>query len=206
MENLLFQEKFDLVTNLLLSVAVQNENKNALYKAIIEEEDDVACVIMNLITPGDLLQFLQLKDKEGEKYLYSLDLHNCGRQRRLLCEMLNILPEVSQRYEVLSRPISDKSGRTVLHYTAEQAAIDSLQSQELSYQLLSIRDNNGQTPLFTLRVFQLMVALNLVTAEQYLNLLSIRDNEGQTAAEYLLVVPGTEWEGLLKINLKLDWL
>ena len=33
MENLLFQEKFDLVTNLLLSVAVQNENKNALYKA-----------------------------------------------------------------------------------------------------------------------------------------------------------------------------
>ena len=42
LENLLFQEKFDLVTNLLLSVAVQNENKNALYKAIIEEEDDVA--------------------------------------------------------------------------------------------------------------------------------------------------------------------
>ena len=77
----------------------------------------------------------------------------------------------------------------MLHYTAEQTAIDSLQSQELSYQLLSIRDSNGQTPLFTLRVCQLMVALNLVTAEQYLNLLSISDNEGQTAAEYLLVEP-----------------
>ena len=31
-------------------IPTRNENKNALYKAIIEEEDDVACVILTVST------------------------------------------------------------------------------------------------------------------------------------------------------------
>ena len=121
-----------------------------------------------------------LQDDRGEKYLYSLRLRF---NSSLLTKILYRLPEVSQRYEVLS--IRDKYGKTVLHYIAEKEILDSLKSQEFCIQLLSTLDNKGQTPLFTLRwPSDLKSALESVTVEQRLTLINMRDNEGQTATEY----------------------
>ena len=159
----------------------RRKRRDALYESIYERHDDIAETIIEYLTPDQILQFLQLQDDEGEKYLYSLRLH-CTFRLSLLSKILYRLPEVSQRYEVLS--IRDESGRTVLHHRAEKEILDSLESQELCFQLLSTQDNKGQIPLFTLLPSDLKSALDSVTVEQRLTLINMRDNEGQTAAEY----------------------
>ena len=159
----------------------RRKRRDALYESIYERQFDIVETIIEYLTPDQILQFLQLENDEGEKYLYSLELHDQWRSLQLsiiLCR----LPEVSQRYEVLS--IRDDSGRTVLHHTAEKEILDSLESQELCFQLLSTQDYKGRTPLFTLLPSDLKRALDSVTVEQRLTLINMRDNDGQTAAEY----------------------
>ena len=156
--------------------------RDALFESIVEGHDDIAGTIIEYLTPDQILQFLQLQDDRGEKYLYSLWLH-LGSLSLQLSKILYRLPEVSQRYEVLS--IRDESGQTVLHRTAKKEILDSLESQELCFQLLSTQDNKGQTAMFTLwSLSDLKSALDSVTVEQRLTLINMRDNEGQTAAEY----------------------
>ena len=153
----------------------------SLYESIYEGQDNIAETVIEYLTPDQILQFLQLQDDRGQKYLYSLKLHSTFRSS-VLTKILYRLPEVSQRYEVLS--IRDMSGHNVLHYRAEKEILESLESQELCFQLLSTQDDKGQTPLFTLPSSDLKSALDSVTVEQRLTLINMRDNEGQTAAEY----------------------
>ena len=156
------------------------KRRDALFESIVEGHDDIAETIIEYLTPDQILQYLQLEDDEGEKYLYSLELHF---DSSLLTKILYRLPEVSQRYEVLS--IRDKYHEwTVLQHRAEKKILNSVESQELCFQLLSTQDNKGQTPLFTLWPSDLKSALDSVTVEQRLTLINMRDNEGQTAAEY----------------------
>ena len=157
----------------------RRKRRDALNESFDERHHDIAETIVEYLTPDQILQFLQLQDDEGKKYLFSLQLHF---NSSLLTKILYRLPEVSQRYEVLS--IRDESGRNVLHYRAEKGILDSLASQELCFQLLSTQDNKGQSPLFTLIPSDLKSALDSVTVEQRLTLINMRDNEGQTAAEY----------------------
>ena len=113
------------------------KRRDALFESIVEGHDDIAGTIIEYLIPEQVLQFLQLQDDEGEKYLYSLQLHCIIRS--ILKTILYRLPEASQRYEVLS--IRDMSGRNVLHHRAGKEILDSLKSQELCFQLLSTQDN-----------------------------------------------------------------
>ena len=73
----------------------------------------------------------------------------------------------------------------MLHHRAEEEIIESLESQEFCFQLLSTQDNKGRTPLFTLTWRSYVKsALASVTVDQRLTLMNMRDNEGQTAAQY----------------------
>ena len=179
------------------------KRRDALYESIYEGHGDVAGTIIEYLTPDQILQFLQMEDDEGEKYLYSLRLHMPPLRSSLLDKILYRLPEVSQRYEVLS--IRDMSGHNVLHYRADKEILHSLESQDLCFQLLSTQDNKGQTPLFTLLRSDLETALDSVTVEQRLTLINIRDNEGQTAAEYLVRQISEEqsdmWRSLARVRL-----
>ena len=157
------------------------KSRDALYESIRVRHFAIAETIIEYLTPDRILQFLQLEDHEGEKYLYSLWVHFTFSSS-LLDKSLYRLPEVSQIYEVLG--IRNMSGQTLLHHIAEKMILDALESQELCFQLLSSQDNKGQTPLFTLPSSDLKSALDSVTVEQRLTLINMRDNEGQTAAEY----------------------
>ena len=160
----------------------RRKRRDALYESIIEGHYGISGTIIKYLTPDQILQYLQLQDDGGEKYLYSAEIHY-----KLRCTVLRMilyrLPEVSQRYEVLS--IRNNSGCIVLHYNTEKEIIDSLESQELCFQLISTQDNKGQTPLFTLsRHSELKSALDAVSVEQRLTLINMRDNDGQTADEF----------------------
>ena len=156
----------------------RRKRRDALCESIFEGHDDIAKTIIEYLTPDQILQFLQLQDDRGQRYLHSLRFASS-----ILDKILYRLPEVSQRNEVLS--IRDPYGRTVLHHNAKKEILDSLESQELCFQLLSTQDNKGKTPLFTIwRPSDLKSALDSVTVEQRLTLINIRDNEGQTATEY----------------------
>ena len=159
----------------------RTKRRDALYESIRVGNDDIAEALIEYLTPDQNLLFLQLQDDEGEKYLYSLQLHTVFRLSQL-SKILYRLPEVSQRYEVLS--IRDEYGRTVVHCRAEKEILDSLDSQELRFWLLSTQDNEGRTPLFGLGRTDLKSALDSVTVEQRLTLINMRDSEVQTAAEY----------------------
>ena len=160
----------------------RRNRRDALYESIDVRHVDIAETIIEYLTPDQIIQFLQIEDDRGQKYLYSLGLHYNFRTSLQLIKILYRLPEVSHRYEVLS--IRNMSGRNVLHYRAEKEILDSLESQDLCFQLLSTQDNKGQTPLFTLLISGLKSALYSLTVEQRLTLINMRDNEGQTAAEY----------------------
>ena len=184
----------------------RRKRRDALYESIDYLHDDIAENIIEYLTPDQIIQFLQLQDDEGEKYLYSLQLHTNSRSSLELRMILYRLPEVSQRYEVLS--IRDKSGRNVLHYRSEKEILDSLESQELCFQLLSTQDDKGQTAMFTLwSLSDLKSALDSVTVEQRLTLINMRDNEGQTAAEYHHTLISEEqiahWRSAARANLSI---
>ena len=194
LRSVLREVKVDKVWMILMSVTGSQyftdrwrgsrRRRDVLYESIYEGYFDITETIIDYLTPDQILQFLQLHDDDrGEKYLYSLQLLTIWGASLQLTKILYRLPEVSQRYEVLS--IRDESGQTVLHRTAKKEILDSLDSQELCFQLLSTQDTIGQTPLFTLGwPSDLKPALDSVTVEQRLTLINMRDNEGQTAAEY----------------------
>ena len=193
LRSVLREVEVNKVWRILMSVTTGSQNyihrlgrrRYALFESVRAEHDDITKTIIEYLTPGQILQFLQLQD-DGEKYLYSQGFPSSLPRSPLLLLSLSMilhrLPEVSQRYELLS--IRDWFGRTKLHYRAEKEILESLESQELCFQLLSTQDNKGQTPLFTIIPSGLKRALDSVTVEQRLTLINMRDNEGQTAAEY----------------------
>ena len=157
----------------------RRKRRDALYESIRANHVDIAETIIEYLTPDQILQFLQLQDDRGEKYLYSVMLHSI-LSLSILSKILYRLPEVSQRYELLS--IRDESGCNVLHHKAQREIPQALDSPDLCFRLHSTQDNKGRTPLFTLSSPK--AALESVTVERRLTLINMRDNEGQTAAEY----------------------
>ena len=53
----------------------RRKRRDALYESIYERHHDITNTIIEYLTPDQILQYLQLQDDRGEKYLYSLMLH-----------------------------------------------------------------------------------------------------------------------------------
>ena len=96
---------------------------------------------------------------------------------------------VLRRFETLQRRylinITDDKGRTALHscrfnepaFTRE--LFDSFESEEFCYQLLSARDDNGKTPLFSFEPSAVIAALAQFESELRFQQVCIRDNKGR---------------------------
>ena len=67
------------------------KRRDALYESTIERHVAIVETIVEYLTPDQILQFLQLQDDRGEKYLYSLMLHFASS---ILSVILYRLPEV----------------------------------------------------------------------------------------------------------------
>ena len=86
LESVLREVEVDKVWMILMSVTGsqyfvdiwrrgRRKRRDVLYESIYEGHYDIAGTILEYLTADQILQFLQLEDNRGEKYLYSLQLH-----------------------------------------------------------------------------------------------------------------------------------
>ena len=97
---------------------------------------------------------------------------------------LAVLGTVEHQYAVKLVEKQDNYGRTILHseWTPECVAklLDYFHSVETRFRLLSIQDNNGNTPLFYLPPKSVINALHKVDGKQAFELVVKQDEQGNT--------------------------